>query len=521
MRARSGLGRGDTFGEYTIESQIGRGGMGTVYLATHRRLGRKAALKVIAPELADDEDFRARFLRESQLVASIDHPNVIPIYDADEVGGVLFLAMRYVQGPSLQARLREHGPLSPDEAGRLATQVGAALDAAHRAGLVHRDVKPANILLAPSADHVYLCDFGLARRTSSQGMTRTGSFLGSIDYCSPEQIEGRGLDGRADVYSLGCVLFHCLSGKTPYARETEVAVLHAHLADPPPDLSSLRDDLPDGVGEVLATAMAKAPDDRYATAGALASALGDALASGAPPVDADATRAAPVGLPSESSRSETTLLEPVAAGADAATKVADTRSGPGPTRRAWLIGAVVLVAILAATTAVAVVALRGAGGDSGVGEADAAELQTFVDRVQNILVQSAAGREEIGASLARGLNCSIPLRSAGQQIASVADNRQSILDQLGHLPTPSPAAAAMVTTLQRALQESIEADRHYRDGFFTAADAKDGCPLPRNPAFDLAVAADARATTAKQRFVTAFNPLARRFHRRIWLAGEI
>src|SRR5947208_8015017 len=205
--------------------------MGTVYLATHKRIGRKVALKVLSPELARGEDFRARFLRESQLAASLDHPNVIPIYDADEVEGVLYLAMRYVSGPSLQSLIRERGTLSTGDSLRLAEQIGGALDAAHGAGLVHRDVKPANILLAEPGRHAYLCDFGLAKRTSSHGMTQVGSFLGSVDYCSPEQIRGGPLDGRADVYSLGCVLFHCLAGRPPYARDTEIDVLHAHLHD--------------------------------------------------------------------------------------------------------------------------------------------------------------------------------------------------------------------------------------------------------------------------------------------------
>src|SRR5437588_7517853 len=192
--------------------------MGTVFLATHERLARKVALKVIAPQLARDDDFRARFLRESQLAASLDHPNVIPIYDADEVDGVLFIAMRYVNGPSLQRLIRERGSLSLDETRRIAAQIGGALDAAHAAGLVHRDVKPANILLAEPGDHAYLCDFGLAKRTSSRGTTQVGSFLGTVDYSAPEQIEGRAVDGRADVYALGCLLFHCLVGQPPYVR---------------------------------------------------------------------------------------------------------------------------------------------------------------------------------------------------------------------------------------------------------------------------------------------------------------
>src|SRR5512133_170323 len=266
---------GDEFGPYKIESLLGRGGMGTVYLATHARLERRVALKVIAPDLADDPDFRARFLRESRLAASLDHPHVIPIYDADEIDGTPYLAMRYVDGPSLHEVIRESGALSRGETLRIAEQIGGALDAAHQADLIHRDLKPANILLAEAGRHAYLCDFGLAKRTSSRGMTHAGSFLGTVDYCSPEQIRGEPLDGRADVYSLGCVVYHCLSGEPPYARDSEVAVLQAHLNDPPPSLS------PDLDG-VFAGAMAKDREDRYPTGAALTSDLREAIAGGAP-----------------------------------------------------------------------------------------------------------------------------------------------------------------------------------------------------------------------------------------------
>jgi serine/threonine protein kinase len=239
-------GVGEAFGGYTIESSLGRGGMGAVYLATHARLARKVALKVIAPELAHDEEFRARFLRETQLAASLDHPNVIPIYDAGEVDGVLYLAMRYVAGPSLRTVLRQRGTLGAEQALAVARQIGGALDAAHAAGLVHRDVKPANVLLSEPDEHAFPCDFGLAKRKDSQGLTQTGSFLGTVDYAAPEQIEGRSVDGRADVYSLACVLFHCLAGRAPYVRDTEYAVLHAHVSEPAPPLSSARPDLPRG-----------------------------------------------------------------------------------------------------------------------------------------------------------------------------------------------------------------------------------------------------------------------------------
>jgi serine/threonine-protein kinase len=466
--------------------------MGTVYLAVHERLDRRVALKVIAAELARDASFRKRFLDESQLAASIDHPNVIPIYDADEVDGVLYLAMRYVSGPSLQALVRRGGALPPGETLGIAEQIGGALDAAHETGLVHRDVKPANILVAEPG-HAYLCDFGLAKRTSSEGVTRTGSFLGTVDYCSPEQIESRALDGRSDVYSFGCVLFHCLTGRVPYERDSDFAVLEAHLRDPPPSLAAVAPELPAALDAVITTATAKDPTDRYATAAALASAFGAAL-------DPEATRAAPP-LPS-----------PVDA---------ETRVLPQPRRRRRWLAAVVAAAVVAGL-GVAVVAMRGSGDDSTAQDsAAAAELRTFVDRVENVLEQSTAGRNEITAAVRAGFDCSLGPRAAGQRIASVADNRQSILLQLGSLPTPTQQADDVLTQLQSALQHSIEAGRHYRDGFLVAAPPAAGCRPVQNRDFRLAARSNARATAAKKRFVEAFNPLAERFHRRTWSANEI
>jgi serine/threonine-protein kinase len=485
-------GVGETFGGYRIESLLGRGGMGTVFLATQERLARKVALKVIAPNLALDEGFRARFLRESQLAASLDHPNVIPIYDADEVDGVLYLAMRYVSGPSLQALIRERGSLPPAETLRIAEQIGGALDAAHRARLVHRDVKPANILVAEPGDHAYLCDFGLAKLTSSKGTTQTGSFLGTVDYCAPEQIQGRPLDGRADIYSLGCVLFHCLAGEAPFARDTDFAVLQAHLAEPPPILSSVRSDLPRALDGIITTAMAKEPGGRYATAGALASDFKKTIR------DPDATRAAPI-------RAQKTVVA--------------ARGRPLQSRRGGVVAAAIVAVVLGAAVAVAFLATR----DSDGGGNTNAELRPFVNRIENVLEQSAAGRREIATALKGGFDCSIAPREAGRRIESVADNRQSILQQLGSLQAPTGQADDVVTLLQQALQHSIEADRHYRDGFVAVADVKHGCPLPRDPNFNFRLAgrSDARATAAKRRFAVAFAPLARRLHRRVWSASEI
>jgi serine/threonine-protein kinase len=261
---------GTELGGYRIERVIGRGGMSSVYLAEHVRLGRKVALKVLAPELAGSERFHDRFLRESKLAASIDHPNIVPIYDADEAEGVLYIAMRYVEGSDLKQAIRDSGGLEPLRTSAIVDQVASALDAAHARGLVHRDVKPANVLLTRD-DHAYVSDFGLTKRAVSvSGLTETGQLIGTIDYVAPEQIKGDPVDHRADVYSLGCLLFECLTGHAPYPRDIEVGVLWAHVETPPPSLTEERSDLPPEVDDVVALAMAKDPAERTETAGDVA-----------------------------------------------------------------------------------------------------------------------------------------------------------------------------------------------------------------------------------------------------------
>jgi serine/threonine protein kinase len=262
---------------YRIEGVIGRGGMSVVYLAEHARLERKVALKVLASELAGSERFHDRFLRESKLAASIDHPNIVPIYDADEAEGVLFIAMRYVEGSDLKQTIRDVGPLDPQRVSAIVDQIASALDAAHARGLVHRDVKPANVLLTPD-DHVYVSDFGLTKRAVSvSGLTETGQLIGTIDYVAPEQIKGDPVDKRADIYSLGCLLFECLTGHAPYPRDIEVGVLWAHVETPPPILTQERPDLPPEVDDVVALAMAKDPAERTAAAGDVAAGFRSAL----------------------------------------------------------------------------------------------------------------------------------------------------------------------------------------------------------------------------------------------------
>jgi hypothetical protein len=270
---------GTEFAGYRIDALLGRGGMGVVYRAENARLGTKIALKLLAEELAEDESFRERFVRESRTAASINHPSIVPIYDAGDRDGVLYIAMRYVEGLDLKALLAAEGPLEPERALALAGQVAGALDAAHARGLIHRDVKPANVLVEQTADPeapelAYLTDFGLTKHTESRsGLTESGQFMGTIDYISPEQIQGQKVNGRADVYSLGCVLFECLTGEVPFRRETDVATVWAHMGDAPPAASVLRPGLGASVDGVLEQALAKDPAERFETCRELVDAL--------------------------------------------------------------------------------------------------------------------------------------------------------------------------------------------------------------------------------------------------------
>lgn len=268
---------GDEFAGYRIESFIARGGMAVVYCARDIRLGRRVALKLLAPELTELDNFRQRFIRESRLAASIDHPHIIPIYRAGQVDDLLYLSMRYVNGPDLSGLLAQEGPLPLTRAVSLFSQAAEALDAAHAHGLVHRDVKPANILVASGDQdlpHLYLTDFGLTKRTASlSGLTVVGHFVGTVDYVAPEQISGEPPDARTDVYSFGCVLYEAFTGRRPFERDVEAAIIYAHLNDPPPSVVAVRPDLPREADEVIATAMAKQPADRYATCSALMTAL--------------------------------------------------------------------------------------------------------------------------------------------------------------------------------------------------------------------------------------------------------
>jgi len=289
---------GATVAGYRIQSLIGRGGMSIVYLAEHVQLGRQVALKLLAPGLSADPEFRERFVHESRRAAEVDHPNVVPIFDAGEADGQLFIAMRYIEGCDLKTLIGREGSLGVGRTLFILEQAADGLDAAHDRNLIHRDVKPANILIAEPSERVYLTDFGVVKHTAAQGLTKTGFFLGTVDYAAPEQIEGLPVDARTDVYALGCVLYECLVGQAPFVRDGELAVLHAHLVQTPPVLSSALQ-VPKGLDAVIARALAKAKDDRYPTCGDLIAAARQAAlarrSTPAPVVVAEAAAVAAAG----------------------------------------------------------------------------------------------------------------------------------------------------------------------------------------------------------------------------------
>jgi serine/threonine protein kinase len=274
------LERGSLFAGYRIEGMLDRGGMGVVYRASDPELDRVVALKIIAPEHTQNPDAVTRFKAEARLAASLEHPNIVPIHRGGEYHGVLYLAMRFVPGTNLR-QVVDRGQLDMGRIQRVVASVAAALDAAHERGLVHRDVKPANILISGEGEHehVYLTDFGLTKRLGSAGsLTRTGAWVGTPDYVAPEQIQAQTVDGRADVYSLGCVLYEMLTGSVAFPKDNDMAKLWAHVTDPPPSPSLKRPELVQAFDDVVARATAKDPNQRYSKASELAAAVDRAVA---------------------------------------------------------------------------------------------------------------------------------------------------------------------------------------------------------------------------------------------------
>jgi predicted Ser/Thr protein kinase len=346
-----------TLGGFRIDGVLGRGAMGVVYRATDTRLQRSVALKVVASHLAEDESFRERFVAEARAAAMVEHPGVVAIYASGEEDGVPYIAMRLIEGRELSEVVAHAGRLAPQEALRILAPIAAGLDAAARAGIVHRDVKPSNILVPSDGSGAVLVDFGIGRIKGSSRNTQSGSWLGTPNYVAPEQVQGAEIDGRADQYSLACVLFEVLTGEPPFVRDQDMQTLWAHVNEEPPSLEGRVPGATAAADAALRRGMAKVPDERFATAFELIEAM--TLAFGLAPI-----QAAPAGPP----RGVTgTIIEatPAAAGPGPTGTVIAGRSidvGPSPStprqprRRQVTVGAGVLVALL---VVIAFIATRG------------------------------------------------------------------------------------------------------------------------------------------------------------------
>src|SRR3954451_19933978 len=292
------ISAGTEIGGYRIVNLLGQGGMGVVYLADNVRNGQRVALKLLTPDLARSSGFRERFVREAGYASSLRHPNVLEVYDAGEQDGVLYIAMQYVEGEDLKALLVREGRLDARRTVGLLGQVASALDAAHSTGLMHRDIKPGNVMIAAGQpEHCYLTDFGLSKNPSSDSiaLTAQGEFVGTIDYTAPELVLGKDADSRLDVYSLGCLFYECLAGQPPFPKERDVEVLYAHIQDPPPRVSAVRQDLPPALDDVIVKAMAKKPEDRFATCSAFIDAARTIVGEPAPVPGPPPPR--PAGIP--------------------------------------------------------------------------------------------------------------------------------------------------------------------------------------------------------------------------------
>ena len=403
-----GVTLGDTVADCRIDAVAGRGGMGVVYRATQLRLDRSVALKAILPEMAADAAYRARFQRESRLAASIEHPNVLPVYEAGELqDGSLYLVMRWVAGIDLGTLLRRQGRLDAARAVALLTPVARALDAAHARGLVHRDVKPANVLIAHPGDareHVYLTDFGIARGTEvDHALTRTGVFVGTLAYAAPERIGGEPGGPASDIYSLGCVLFEALTGHLPYVRTSELEAIHAHLHDGAPSARAEVETVPDTLDDVIRIAMSKDPAQRFASGAEMAVAMEATL--DAPPVQAAGTAPRPP---------------------------AASREGR---RLPWIVGGVTVVVL-----AGLVIALVSGGGGAGTRSVTAGQVQgvaspALPSTVRTAVITQLGAGQDPGAVAPLGQDIAVSEPSRDRLVIVHADGRPPSVIAVGRRPT--------------------------------------------------------------------------------------
>jgi len=570
---------------YQLEECIGEGDVAVVRLARDERLDRKVAVKILAPELAGDAAFRARFLSESRAAAAIGHPHIVPVYEVGDAGGMLYVAMRHVGGGDARSLLSRLGPLPFVWAWSVIAQVASALDTAHGHGLIHRDVKPANMLLdvgsgadGRAADraggcgvgHVYLSDFGMGRDLSPGEIIAAGH-AGALDYLAPEQIRGRVLDGRADLYSLACAGFELLCGTPPFGRDQGLTVMYAQLYAPPPAAAARRPDLPAAVDLVLAMALAKNPADRYPTCGQFADELRTALGllPGGPDDPARLRSQGRAGSAAES-RSASSQDRPAGqhepahtpapvhsepgrprsedqAGAGPGQVSPDSVSGPGgsyPRQSRHRSGVIALILALASVGIAAAVAIgvvlsarpardrpavsspaatSARSSSSAPSSAPSSSGPALASRqaaaVNDLLSSSAATRKALQGAVSKARDCT-DLSSAVSQIQNAVNQRNAEYNQASALSTSALADGTIVKTdLTVALRSSLDADRDY---LAWAQQLKLGCAAAtQSSAYNAAYQADQQANAAKEAFIQVWNPVAAQYGIRQESPGSI
>jgi serine/threonine protein kinase len=555
-------GRSGKIAGYRLDKYLGQGSMAAVYLAQDRRLHRRVALKVLAPDLARDAAFRTSVIRESRAATAVGHPHIIPVYDADEASGTLYVAMRYVRGGDARSLLSRRGPLPFGHAWHIVAQIASALDAAHAHGLVHRDVRPGNILLDASDpadgdtsqrvgdcefEHAYLSDFGMSKGFSPGQIIATGQFTGTLDYAAPEHIEGRALDGRADLYSLACTAFELLCGIPPFGPDQGPTLMYAQLYALPPSATARRAELPAAVDLALATALAKNPADRYPSCGRFAGELRAALGlKPGEPADPPQSRspgrtglARKSGLAAADERPIAADQRPAVEPGPLDPDATDEPAGPDPELSAQRSRA--RRPILAAAAAVVVVAVAAASGvalskrsapdrpaisspaaSSPAGRSHSPSppasppppASVLASRqaaaLSTLLTSSAAARTALHEAVSQVGACT-NLSGAVSQLQGVVNQRASEYGRASALPISAlPDGTKVKSELITALSSSLRADREYLA--WAQQQLAGGCtPSDQSSAYNAASSASQLADAAKAAFVQVWNPVAARY----------